>query len=48
MKQFQEAEPKGSAPQAPAQAPGAPKTGETPKTPEEQQNDELMKQLRGK
>jgi TRAP-type mannitol/chloroaromatic compound transport system permease large subunit len=48
MKQFQEAEPKGSAPQAPAQAPGEPKAGEAPKTPEEQQNDELMKQLRGK
>jgi len=46
MKQFQEAEPRGGP--APAQAPGEPKAGEAPKTPEEQQNDDLMKQLRGK
>ncbi|HZZ93177.1 MAG TPA: TRAP transporter large permease subunit, partial [Usitatibacter sp.] len=40
MKQFQEAEPKGGKP--------PPASAETPKTPEEQQNDDLMKQLGGK
>jgi hypothetical protein len=49
MKQIQQAEPKGAkGSAAPGAVPDEPKTGGTPKTPEEQQNDELMKQLRGK